>query len=155
VQEAALIAFCTSSSNATLPTALKTAEVDLGLQPRAARLVLGIGTVANQSGTAIYTAVTVLFIAQFFGMDLSLDRQGLVLAVAALAGMGTIGVPAGSLPTVAAVLALNGLPAEGIGLVIGVDRLLDMFRTMVNVVGDLAIAVAVSSDQQGRGVAVV
>lgn len=150
VQEAALIAFCTSSSNATLPTALKAAEIDLGLQPRAARLVLGVGTVANQSGTAIYTAVTVLFIAQFFGMDLSLGQQGLLLAVAALAGMGTIGVPAGSLPTVAAVLALNGLPAEGIGLVIGVDRLLDMFRTMVNVVGDLAIAVAVSRDQQVR-----
>ncbi len=153
VQEPALIAFCTSSSNATLPSALKAAETDLHLPPRAARLVLGIGTVANQGGTAIYTAVTVLFIAQFFGMDLSLDRQGIVLGVAALAGMGTIGVPAGSLPTVAAVLALNGLPAEGIGLVVGVDRLLDMFRTMVNVVGDLAIAVAVSRDQQGRAVA--
>lgn len=150
VQEPAVIAFCTSSSNATLPSALKAAELDLHLPPRAARLVLGVGTIANQGGTAIYTAVTVLFIAQFFGMDLSLGKQGMVLAVAALAGMGTIGVPAGSLPTVAAVLALTGLPPEGIGLVVGVDRLLDMFRTMVNVVGDIAIATAVSRDQQGR-----
>ncbi|WP_443478296.1 dicarboxylate/amino acid:cation symporter [Novosphingobium aerophilum] len=150
VQEPAVIAFCTSSSNATLPSALRAAELDLRLPPRVARLVLGTGTIANQGGTAIYTAVTVLFIAQFFGMDLSLGRQGLVLAVAALAGMGTIGVPAGSLPTVAAVLALTGLPAEGIGLVIGVDRLLDMFRTMVNVVGDIAIATAVSHDRRKR-----
>jgi Na+/H+-dicarboxylate symporter len=150
VQEPAVIAFCTSSSNATLPSALKAAELDLHLPPRAARLVLGVGTIANQGGTAIYTAVTVLFIAQFFGMDLSLGKQGMVLAVAALAGMGTIGVPAGSLPTVAAVLALTGLPPEGIGLVVGVDRLLDMFRTMVNVIGDIAIATAVSRDQQGR-----
>ncbi|MFT4056909.1 MAG: dicarboxylate/amino acid:cation symporter [Novosphingobium sp.] len=150
VQEPAVIAFCTSSSNATLPSALRAAELDLRLPPRVARLVLGVGTIANQGGTAIYTAVTVLFIAQFFGMDLSLGKQGMVLAVAALAGMGTIGVPAGSLPTVAAVLALTGLPPEGIGLVVGVDRLLDMFRTMVNVVGDIAIATAVSRDQQGR-----
>ncbi|PNU03281.1 dicarboxylate/amino acid:cation symporter [Novosphingobium guangzhouense] len=148
VQEPAVIAFCTSSSNATLPSALRAAELDLRLSPRVARLVLGVGTIANQGGTAIYTAVTVLFIAQFFGMDLSLGRQALVLAVAALAGMGTIGVPAGSLPTVAAVLALAGLPPEGIGLVVGVDRLLDMFRTMVNVVGDLAVATAVSQDQK-------
>lgn len=150
VQEPAVIAFCTSSSNATLPSALRAAELGLRLPPRVARLVMGVGTIANQGGTAIYTAVTVLFIAQFFGMDLSLGKQGLVLAVATLAGMGTIGVPAGSLPTVAAVLALTGLPPEGIGLVIGVDRLLDMFRTLVNVVGDIAIAIAVSRDQAGR-----
>ncbi|SFF90501.1 dicarboxylate/amino acid:cation (Na+ or H+) symporter, DAACS family [Novosphingobium sp. CF614] len=146
VQEAALIAFCTSSSNATLPTALKVAEADLGLPDRVVRPVLGIGTVANQSGTAIYTAVTVLFVGQFFGMDLSLDQQALVFVVATLAGMGTMGVPAGALPTVATMLALTGLPPEGIGLVIGVDRLLDMFRTLVNVVGDLAIAVAIARE---------
>lgn len=147
VQEPAVIAFCTSSSNATLPSALKAAELDLRLPARVARLVLGTGTVANQTGTAIYTAVTVLFIAQFFGIELSLGQQGIVLAMSVLAGMGTIGVPAGALPTVAAVLALTGVPAEGIGLVVGVDRLLDMFRTTINVVGDLAIATAVSRDQ--------
>jgi DAACS family dicarboxylate/amino acid:cation (Na+ or H+) symporter len=146
VQEAAVIAFCTSSSNVTLPTALKVAETDLGLPARVVRPVLGIGTVANQSGTTIYIAVTVLFIGQFFGMDLSLDRQALVFAIAMLAGMGTVGVPAGALPAVATVLALTGLPPEGIGLVIGVDRLLDMFRTLVNVVGDLAIAVAIEKE---------
>lgn len=146
VQEAALIAFCTSSSNATLPTALKVAEVDLGLPGRVVRPVLSLGTVSNQSGTTIYIAVTVLFVGQFFGMDLPLDRQALVFAIATLAGMGTIGVPAGALPTVATVLTLTGLPPEGIGLVIGVDRLLDMFRTVVNVVGDLAIAVAIARE---------
>lgn len=146
VQEAALIAFSTSSSNATLPTALKVAENDLALPSRIVRPVLGIGTVANQSGTTIYIAVTVLFVGQFFGMDLSIDRQALIFAIAALAGMGTVGVPAGALPTVATVLALAGLPPEGIGLVIGVDRLLDMFRTLVNVVGDLAIGVAITRE---------
>jgi DAACS family dicarboxylate/amino acid:cation (Na+ or H+) symporter len=98
VQEPAVIAFCTSSSNLTLPSALRAAEHDLHLPPRVARLVLGVGTIANQGGTAIYTAVTVLFIAQFFGMDLALGQQGVVLAVAVLAGMGTIGVPAGPCP---------------------------------------------------------
>jgi DAACS family dicarboxylate/amino acid:cation (Na+ or H+) symporter len=146
VHEAALIAFSTSSSNATLPTSLKVAEADLHLPGRIVRPVLGIGAVSNQSGTTIYIAVTVLFVGQFFGMDLSLGGQALVFAIATLAGMGTVGVPAGALPVVATVLALAGLPPEGIGLVIGVDRLLDMFRTLVNVVGDLAIAVAVSRE---------
>jgi DAACS family dicarboxylate/amino acid:cation (Na+ or H+) symporter len=146
VHEAALIAFSTSSSNATLPTSLKVAEVDLRLPSRIVRPVLGIGAVSNQSGTTIYIAVTVLFVGQFFGMDLSLGQQAVVFAIATLAGMGTVGVPAGALPVVATVLALAGLPPEGIGLVIGVDRLLDMFRTLVNVVGDLAIAVAVSGE---------
>ena len=146
VHEAALIAFSTSSSNATLPTALKVAESDLKLPGRIARPLLGIGTVANQGGTTIYIVVTVLFIGQFFGMDTALDRQALVFAVATLAGMVTVGVPGGALPMVATVLALAGLPPEGIGLVIGVDRLLDMARTLVNVVGDLAIAVAISRE---------
>ncbi|SNS27151.1 dicarboxylate/amino acid:cation (Na+ or H+) symporter, DAACS family [Sphingopyxis indica] len=146
VQEAALIAFSTSSSNATLPAALKVAETDLNLPGRIARPVLGIGTVSNQSGTTIYIAVTVLFVGQFFGKDLPIDRQALVFAIATLAGMGTVGVPAGALPAVATVLALTGLPPEGIGLVIGMDRLLDMFRTLVNVVGDLAIAVAINRE---------
>ncbi|MEJ2459020.1 MAG: cation:dicarboxylase symporter family transporter, partial [Novosphingobium sp.] len=110
VHEAAVIAFCTSSSNATLPTALKVAETDLGLPGPVVRPVLGLGTVANQSGTTIYIAVTVLFVGQFFGMDLHLDQQALVFAVAVLAGMGTLGVPAGGLPAVATVLALTGLP---------------------------------------------
>lgn len=146
VQEAALIAFSTSSSNATLPTALKVAEEDLGLPGPIVRPVLGIGTISNQSGTTIYIAVTVLFVGQFFGMDLSLGRQLLVLAIATLAGMGTVGVPGGAIPTVATVLAVAGLPPEGIGLVIGIDRLLDMLRTLVNVVGDLAVAVAIARE---------
>lgn len=146
VYEAALIAFSTSSSNATLPTALKVAETDLHLPARIVRPLLGIGTVANQGGTTIYIVVTVLFIGQFFGLDTALDRQALVFVIATLAGMGTVGVPGGALPTVATVLAIAGLPPEGIGLVIGVDRLLDMARTLVNVVGDLAIAVAISRE---------
>jgi DAACS family dicarboxylate/amino acid:cation (Na+ or H+) symporter len=144
VQEAALIAFCTSSSNATLPTALRVADEQLALPPKVARLVLGVGTVANQAGTAIYTGVTVLFLSQLFGTDLGIGQQAILFGVSTLAGMGTIGVPAGSLPIVAATLAVLGLPPECIGLVVGVDRLLDMFRTVVNVTGDLAIAVALS-----------
>ncbi|MCJ2182757.1 dicarboxylate/amino acid:cation symporter [Novosphingobium sp. 1949] len=150
VQEAALIAFCTSSSNATLPTALKVAENDLHLPDRIARPILGMGTVANQSGTTIYITVSFLFIGQFFGMDTALDRQAMVFAIATLAGMGTVGVPAGGLPALATVLALTGVPPEGIGLVVGVDRLLDMFRTLVNVVGDLAITVAISREPLAR-----
>ena len=146
VQEAALIAFSTSSSNATLPTALKVAENELNLPGRIVRPVLSLGTVGNQSGTSIYVAVTVLFIGQFFGTDLSFDKQALVFLIAVLAGMGTIGVPAGALPIVATLLSLTGLPPAGIGLVIGIDRLLDMFRTLVNVVGDLAISVAIARE---------
>lgn len=144
VQEAAFFAFGTASSQATLPTSLKIAEDRLALPPEISRFVLGVGTSANQSGTAIYQAVTVIFLSQAFGIQLGLSEQLSVFAICVVGGIGTAGVPSGSLPLVAMILGLIRIPPEAIGLVIGVDRLLDMCRTTLNVIGDLAIAVACS-----------
>jgi len=146
-QEAMVMAFSTASSNATLPTAMRVAEDNLSLPRRIARFVLTIGATANQNGTAIFEGVTVLFLAQFFGVELSLGQQALVLFVCILGGIGTAGVPAGSLPVVALILGMIGVPPEGIGLVLGVDRFLDMCRTCLNVTGDLTCAVVVSSGE--------
>ena len=144
-QEASVMAFATASSNATLPTSLRVAETRLKLPPRIARFVLTIGATANQNGTAMFEGVTVLFLAQFFGVDLSLAQQGFVMLVCILAGIGTAGVPAGSLPVIAIILGAVGVPPEGIGLILGVDRFLDMCRTTLNVVGDLVAATVISA----------
>lgn len=147
IQEAMLTAFSTASSNATLPTALRVAEEKLKLPPAISRFVLTIGATANQNGTALFEGVTVLFLAQFFGKDLSLAQQFTVLVVCVLAGIGTAGVPAGSLPVIAMILKMVEVPVEGIGIILGVDRFLDMCRTTLNVTGDLAAAVVVSRGQ--------
>jgi DAACS family dicarboxylate/amino acid:cation (Na+ or H+) symporter len=144
IQEAIIVAFSTSSSNAALPTALRVADQNLRLPRRIARFVLTIGATANQNGTALFEGVTVLFLAQLFGVELSLAQQVTVMFVCILAGIGTAGVPSGSLPVIAIILGMVGLPPEAIGLVLGVDRILDMSRTTVNVTGDLAIAAIVS-----------
>jgi DAACS family dicarboxylate/amino acid:cation (Na+ or H+) symporter len=147
IQEAMITAFSTSSSNATLPTALKVADEELKLPTHVSRFVLTIGATANQNGTALFEGVTVLFLAQFYGVPLSLVQQTLVVLVAILGGIGTAGVPAGSLPVVALILGMVGVPVEGIGLILGVDRFLDMCRTTLNVSGDLAAAVVVSRSE--------
>jgi len=144
-REASVMAFSTASSNATLPTALRVAETELKLPPKISRFVLTIGATANQNGTAMFEGVTVLFLAQFFGVDLSLADQLFVMLVCILAGVGTAGVPGGSLPVIALILAGVGVPPEGIGLILGVDRFLDMCRTTLNVVGDLVAAQVISS----------
>ena len=144
VREAMLTAFSTASSNATLPTALDVAERELHLPPHVSRFVLTLGSTANQNGTALFEGVTVLFLAQFYGVTLTLAQQLTVVFICILGGIGTAGVPAGSLPVVAMILGLVGIPAEGIGMILGVDRLLDMCRTTLNVTGDLAAAVVVS-----------
>jgi DAACS family dicarboxylate/amino acid:cation (Na+ or H+) symporter len=144
-REASVMAFSTSSSNATLPTALRVAETRLRLPPRISRFVLTIGATANQNGTAMFEGVTVLFLAQFFGVDLSLGNQIFVMLVCILAGVGTAGVPGGSLPVVALILGGVGVPPEGIGLILGVDRFLDMCRTVLNVIGDLVCATVISA----------
>jgi Na+/H+-dicarboxylate symporter len=149
VQEAMVMAFSTASSNATLPTAIRVAENNLGLPPRVSRFVLTIGATANQNGTAIFEGVTVLFLAQFFGVELSLGQQVVVLLMCILGGIGTAGVPAGSLPVVALILGMVGVPPEGIGLVLGVDRFLDMCRTTLNVTGDLTAATVISRGEEG------
>ncbi|OJW66538.1 MAG: dicarboxylate/amino acid:cation symporter [Sphingomonadales bacterium 63-6] len=148
-REASVMAFSTASSNATLPTSLRVAEGGLKLPPRIARFVLTIGATANQNGTAMFEGVTVLFLAQFFGVDLSLSDQLFVMLVCILAGIGTAGGPGGSLPVIALILGGVGVPPEGIGLILGVDRFLDMGRTTLNVVGDLVCAQVISSLSEG------
>jgi dicarboxylate/amino acid:cation (Na+ or H+) symporter, DAACS family len=120
------------------------AEHDLRLPPHVSRFVLTIGATANQNGTALFEGVTVLFLAQFFGVELTLGQQATTAFICVLGGIGTAGVPAGSLPVIAMILGMIGVPVEGIGIVLGVDRFLDMCRTAVNVTGDLAAAVVVS-----------
>ena len=148
IQEAMVMAFSTASSNATLPTALKVAEEGLKLPRKVSRFVLTIGATANQNGTALFEGVTVLFLAQFFGVDLSLTQQFVVMLVCILGGIGTAGVPAGSLPVIAMICGMVGVPPEGIGIILGVDRLLDMCRTTLNVSGDLVAAVVVSRGEK-------
>lgn len=139
------MAFATASSNATLPTSLRVADEQLKLPRPIARFVLTIGATANQNGTAMFEGVTVLFLAQFFGVDLTLGQQATVMLICILGGIGTAGVPAGSLPVIALILGTIGVPPAGIGLVLGVDRLLDMCRTTLNVVGDLVAAQVISA----------
>jgi DAACS family dicarboxylate/amino acid:cation (Na+ or H+) symporter len=149
VSEAMLTAFGTSSSNATLPTSLRLAEEKLKLKPQVSRFVLTVGATANQNGTALYEGITVLFLAQVYGVDLTAFQQITVLLMAILAGIGTAGVPGGSLPLVGAVLVTIQVPAEGIAIILGVDRILDMCRTVVNVTGDLAVAACVDRAEGG------
>ena len=146
-QEASLMAFSTASSNATLPTSLRVADERLGLPRRVSRFVLTIGATANQNGTAMFEGVTVIFLAQFFGVDLTIWQQLMVMLVCILGGIGTAGVPAGSLPVVALILAMVGINPEAIALVLGVDRFLDMCRTTLNVVGDLVAAQVISAGE--------
>ena len=147
-QEAMVMAFSTASSNATLPTALRVAEDNLKLPRRVSRFVLTIGATANQNGTAMFEGVTVIFLAQFFGIELTLWQQLTVMLVCILGGIGTAGVPAGSLPVVALILAMVGIDPQAIALVLGVDRFLDMCRTTINVTGDLAAAVVVAHQER-------
>lgn len=117
-QEATLMAFSTASSNATLPTALRVAD-DMKLPKQISRFVLTIGATANQNGTALFEGLTVIFLAQFFGVDLSFSQQAMVMALCILGGIGTAGVPSGSLPVVALICAMVGVDPVGIGLILG------------------------------------
>lgn len=140
ISEVLITAFSTSSSNATLPTTIRVATDKLKLDRDVSNFVLTVGSTANQNGTALYEGITVLFLAQFYGIDLSIAQQILVVLLSILAGVGTAGVPGGSLPLVVMVLQTVGIPAEGIGIILGVDRVLDMSRTVVNVTGDIVLA---------------
>ena len=147
VQEAMMMAFATASSNATLPTALKVADQNLHLPQHISRFVLTVGATANQNGTALFEGVTVLFLAQFYSIELTTAQQFMVVFMCVLGGIGTAGVPAGSLPVVVMIMGMIGVPVEGIGLIIGIDRFLDMCRTTLNVTGDLAAAVVISRSE--------
>jgi dicarboxylate/amino acid:cation (Na+ or H+) symporter, DAACS family len=142
-----LTAFSTSSSNATLPTALRVSEENLGVPQEINSFVLTIGATANQNGTALYEGVTVLFLAQLAGIDLSLAQQLTVVYLAILGGIGTAGVPSGSIPFVIGVLVTIGVNPALIGIILGVDRILDMCRTTLNVVGDITAATYVARSE--------
>jgi len=131
-----------------LPTALRVADEHLRLPKHVSRLVLTAGASMNQNGTALFEGVTVLFLAQAYGVEVTLVQQIVIVVICVLAGIGTAGVPAGSLPVIASILVMVGVPAEGIGLVLGVDRFLDMCRTTLNVVGDLVAAVFVARGER-------
>ncbi|MBK6911210.1 MAG: dicarboxylate/amino acid:cation symporter [bacterium] len=144
IRDVILTAFSTSSSNVTLPTSLAAAETELKLPPKISRFVLTLGATANQNGTALYEGIVVLFLAQFFGVELSIGQQAMVVFAAVVAGIGTAGVPGGSLPVIVLILQSVGVPGEGIGIIVGVDRILDMSRTVVNVTGDITCAAYVA-----------
>jgi DAACS family dicarboxylate/amino acid:cation (Na+ or H+) symporter len=148
IRLAMLTAFSTASSNATLPTAIQVADEGLGLPRSVSRFVLTVGATMNQNGTALFEGVTVLFLAQLYGVDLAIAEQVLVVLICILAGIGTAGVPAGSIPVVMMILASVGVPPDGIGLILGVDRFLDMCRTTLNVTGDLAAAVVIAKGEE-------
>lgn len=143
-------AFSTSSSSATLPTNISVAQEELGLPAHVAGFVLPLGATMNMNGTALFEGVTVLFLAQVFGVELALGQQIVVLMLAVLTAIGAAGVPGGSLPLMMMVLATVGVPPEAIAIVIGVDRLLDMCRTTINVTGDLAAAVFAARGEKAR-----
>ncbi|MEQ1581739.1 MAG: dicarboxylate/amino acid:cation symporter [Steroidobacteraceae bacterium] len=136
-------AFSTSSSNATLPASLTTAREVLGIRPTTAGFVLPLGATMNMSGTALFEGCVVLFVAQVFGVELTLGQQLTLVILSVLSAVAVAGIPGGSLPVVAGLLITFGLPPEGIGIVLGVDRILDMARTTLNVGADLVTAAIV------------
>jgi DAACS family dicarboxylate/amino acid:cation (Na+ or H+) symporter len=141
VEAPAITAFSTSSSMATLPTSIATAESELEVQPKIAGFVLPLGATMNMNGTSLFEGVTVLFLAQVFGVDLAIGTQIVVVILAVLTAIGAAGVPGGSIPLMMVVMATVGVPPEGIAIILGVDRILDMARTTLNVCGDLSASV--------------
>lgn len=151
VVQAMLTAFGTSSSNATLPTAMRVADEELELPQSISRFVLTVGATGNQNGTALYEGVVVLFLAQLFGVELTTAQQVTVVVMSVLAGIGTAGVPGGSIPVIVLLLQSVGVPGESIGIILGIDRILDMSRTVLNVTGDLVVAQCVATMEGGAG----
>ena len=147
VKTVILTAFSTSSSNATLPTALRVSEQNLGVPQEINSFVLTVGATANQNGTALYEGVTVLFLAQLAGVDLTLGQQLMVVYLAIIGGVGTAGIPSGSIPFIIGVLVTIGVNPALIAIILGVDRLLDMCRTTLNVTGDMTAATYVARSE--------
>lgn len=144
---AMILAFSTASSSATLPVSMKVTEEGLGVKKDIASFVLPLGATINMDGTALYQGVCALFIAQFFGIEFSLTQQAMVVLTATLASIGTAGVPGAGMVMLSMVLASVGLPLEGVAIIAGVDRILDMMRTMVNITGDIACSVFVAATE--------
>ncbi|NLI76099.1 MAG: dicarboxylate/amino acid:cation symporter [Candidatus Riflebacteria bacterium] len=146
-QTVMLTAFSTSSSSATLPTTMAVAEEEFGIPKEIVGFVIPLGATMNMNGTALFEGVAVLFLAQVFGVQLGLGAQLVVTVMAVLMAVGAAGVPGGSIPTLILVLQSVGVPGEGIAIIIGVDRLLDMCRTVLNVTGDLTAAIVVARSE--------
>jgi DAACS family dicarboxylate/amino acid:cation (Na+ or H+) symporter len=141
-------AFSTSSSNATLPTTIRTAEENFGVPREIAGFVLPLGATMNMNGTALFEGVTVLFLAQVFAVQMSLMTQVVVVLMSVVTAIGVAGVPSGSIPLLVMVLGMVGVPGEGIALILGVDRILDMARTVPNVTGDLLTSLMVARSER-------
>jgi dicarboxylate/amino acid:cation (Na+ or H+) symporter, DAACS family len=140
-------ALSTSSSAATMPTTLRTAEEEFGVPRQVAGFVIPLGTTMNMNGTALFEGMTVLFLAQVFGINLSIGAQLIVILMSVITAIGAAGVPGGSIPLLVMVLAMVGVPPEGIALVLGVDRILDMARTVPNVTADMITSVIVARSE--------
>jgi Na+/H+-dicarboxylate symporter len=147
IQPAMLLGFSTSSSAATLPVTMERVEKNLGVKEEVASFVLPIGATVNMDGTSLYQAVAAVFIAQALGMDLTLLQQLTIVITATAASIGAAGVPGAGIIMLVIVLESVQVPTAGIALILGVDRILDMFRTMVNITGDAAVSVAVASSE--------
>jgi DAACS family dicarboxylate/amino acid:cation (Na+ or H+) symporter len=148
IKDVLITAFSTSSSSATLPAALAAARDRLGIAPSTAGFVLPLGTTMNMSGTALYEGCVVLFVAQVFGVHLDLAQQATLVFLAVLSAVAVAAIPGGSLPLIAGLLVAFGIPPEGIGIILGVDRILDMTRTMTNVGSDLVTTAVVDAGQR-------
>jgi DAACS family dicarboxylate/amino acid:cation (Na+ or H+) symporter len=142
--------FSTSSSNATLPTTIKAAEEELGVPKQVAGFVLPLGATMNMNGTALFEGVTCVFLAQVFGIELTFGQQLIVIVLGVLMAIGAAGVPGGSIPLIMIILSTIGVPPGGIAIVLGIDRLLDMSRTVPNVTGDLTCACFVTRSEARR-----
>ncbi len=147
IRAALVTAFSTSSSSATLPTALAAAEKNLGIPPKIAGFVLPLGSTMCMNGTSIFEGITVIFLCQAFGVDLSLGGMVIVVMMSVITAIGAAGVPGGSIPLLVGILAMMGVPGEAIAIVLGVDRILDMSRTTVNVAGDLSATAFVAKSE--------
>lgn len=147
IRPAQLLAFSTSSSSATLPVTMKQVEEELGVSEEVSSFVLPLGATVNMDGTSLYQGVAAVFIAQALGMELTLSQQLMIVLTATLASIGSAGVPGAGLIMLIIVLESIGVPAAGIALIIAPDRILDMFRTVVNVTGDAVVCTIVASTE--------
>lgn len=147
ISEAILVAFSTCSSSGTLPASMKCVEKNIGVSPKIASFVLPLGATINMDGSAIYQGVAALFIAQVYGIQLGMTQMLMIILVSTLGSIGAAGVPGAGIIMLTMVLGSVGLPLEGMALVAGVDRILDMFRTSCNVTGDLAATVIIGASE--------
>jgi Na+/H+-dicarboxylate symporter len=147
IRPAQLLAFSTSSSNATLPVTMKITEEELGVSENISSFVLPLGATVNMNGTSLYQSVAAVFIAQALGMELTFGQQVMIVLTSTLAAVGSAGVPGAGLIMLIVVLESIGVPAAGIALIMAPDRILDMFRTVVNITGDVVVAAVIASKE--------